>query len=91
MMLTPAQHRVMQAYVMGGSHAEAAHACGISLSTARGHMSDAYGRLGVTGFVAAATTLGWLAIPANGPIACGWVGHCSRPRGHRGHHGGFRA
>lgn len=88
---TPAQAEVFRAYVETGSQKEAARRCGIALSTAKNHLSQMYDRLGVGGAMEAATVLGWVSLPGAAPKACGWVGYCSRPIAHRGHHGGMRA
>jgi hypothetical protein len=88
---TPAQLHAFAAYVRVGSQAQAAHECGIALPTLKNHISELYARLDVGGSMEALTKLGWLSLPGSGPAACAWVGSCSRPLGHRGHHGGMRA
>ena len=88
---TPAQLNAFRAYVQAGSQKEAAHVLGIALPTLKCHMTALYAALGVNGAMEAATALGWVTLPGDGPAPCGWRGSCSRPRGHRGHHGGFRA
>ncbi len=88
---TPQQLRVISAYVRTGSQKAAARERGIALQTVKAHMQGLYARLGVGGAMEALTKLGWVALPGSGPSSCGWVAYCSRPRGHRGHHGGMRA
>ena len=88
---TPAQLTAFRAYVQAGSQKEAAHVLGIALPTLKCHVSALYAALGVNGAMEAATALGWVTLPGEGPVPCGWRGSCSRPRGHSGHHGGFRA
>jgi DNA-binding CsgD family transcriptional regulator len=88
---TPRQLRVMEAYVRTGSQKAVAHECGISIQTVKNHMAGLYARLDAACMMEALTKLGWVALPGAGPTPCGWVAYCSRPRGHRGHHGGMRA
>ena len=88
---TPAQLVAFRAYVQTGSLKEAAHVLGLTVPTIKNHLAGLYARLGVNGAMEAATALGWVTLPGDGPAMCGWRGSCSRPRGHRGHHGGFRA
>ena len=88
---TSRQLQIMEAYVRTGSQKAAAHECGISLQTAKNHMTGLYARLDAGGAIDALTKLGWVALPGSGPLPCGWVAYCSRPRGHRGNHGGMRA
>lgn len=91
---TPRQTEALAAVVRTGSGKEAASALGISLQTLRNHLSALYAVLSVESAMEAATALGWTHPPVDapsGPAACGWVGYCSRPAGHRGHHGGMRA
>jgi DNA-binding CsgD family transcriptional regulator len=88
---TPTQLRVIRAYVRLGSQKAVAHELDISLQTVKNHLSALYVRLDVGSSIGALSRLGWIAIPSDGPSPCGWVGYCSRARGHRGHHGGIRA
>jgi hypothetical protein len=87
---TPHQLEVLEAYILAGSQKAAANALGMALPTVKNTLSDLYTKLDVTSEMGAALVLGWVQIP-KGPTACGWVGYCSRPAGHRGHHGGFRS
>ena len=88
---TLAQLVAFRAYVQAGSQKEAAFVLGISVRGLKAALSGLYERLGVNGAMEAATSLGWVTLPGEGPAPCGWRGSCSRPHGHRGHHGGFRA
>ena len=88
---TPAQLNAFRAYVQAGSQKEAAFVLGISVRTLKNALGGLYARLGVNGAMEAATALGWVTLPGDGPAMCAWRGSCSRPLGHRGHHGGFRA
>ena len=88
---TPAQLVAFRAYVQAGSLKEAAHVLGVSVASVKRHLTEMYARIGVGGAMEAATALGWVTLPGDGPVPCGWRGSCSRPRGHRGHHGGFRS
>jgi hypothetical protein len=55
-------------------------------------LHELYVRLDVGSAMEAAVKLGWVHLPeVGGPFLCGWVGYCSRPAAHRGHHGGMRA
>ncbi|HEY5276950.1 MAG TPA: hypothetical protein VIK38_10555 [Coriobacteriia bacterium] len=85
------QLQVMEAYVRTGSQKAAAHECGISIQTVKNHMTGLYARVDAGGAMGALTKLGWVVLPGSGPAPCGWVAYCSRARGHRGQHGGFRA
>ena len=89
--LTPAQLNAFRAYVQTGSQKEAAHVLGIAVPTLKNNLCALYARLGVTGAMEAAAALGWVSLPGEEPAPCNWSGYCSRPRGHRGRHGGFRA
>jgi DNA-binding CsgD family transcriptional regulator len=88
---TPTQLRVIRAYVRLGSQKLVAAEMGISQQTVKNHLSQLYLRLDVGSSIGALERLGWIAITGTGPTACGWIGYCSRARGHRGHHGGMRA
>jgi len=88
---TPGQLVAFRAYVETGSQKAAADRCGIRVQTVKNHMLGLYRRLGVGGAMEAAGALGWVRVPGGDPRSCGWVGYCSRPFGHRGHHGGMRA
>ena len=88
---TPAQLLAFRAYVQAGSRKEAAHVLGVSVASVKRHLSEMYARLDVSGAMEAAAALGWVTLPGDGPAPCGWRGAGSRPRGHSGHHGGFRA
>ena len=88
---TPMQIRVIRAYTRLGSQKAVAHELGITLQTVKSHLGALYVRLDVGSSIGALNRLGWIAIPGAGPTPCGWVGYCSRVRGHRGHHGGMRA
>jgi len=87
---TPAQLVAFRAYVQAGSLKEAAHVLGVSVGSVKRHLTEMYARIGVSGAMEAAAALGWVTLPGE-TAPCGWRGSCSRPRGHRGHHGGFRA
>lgn len=88
---TPRQLECFAAYVRTGSYAAGAHERGIAPQTFKNHLSGLYERLGISGAMEAAARLGWMRIPSDSTrAACGWVGVCSRPLGHRGHHGGMR-
>ena len=88
---TLAQLVAFRAYVQAGSQKEAAHLLDISVRALKWRLSEMYVRLGVNGAMEAATSLGWVTLPGDGPAMCAWRGSCSRPLGHSGHHGGFRA
>jgi DNA-binding CsgD family transcriptional regulator len=88
---TPMQLRVIRAYVRLGSQKLVAAELHVSHQTVKNHLSGLYCRLDVGSSIGALERLGWIAIPGSGPTACGWIGYCSRARGHRGHHGGMRA
>jgi hypothetical protein len=83
--------RVIESYVRTGSQKATAHELGIALSTVKNELSSLYARLDVDGAMQAVAALGWIALPGAGPSPCGWIAYCSRPRGHSGQHGGFRA
>jgi len=87
--LTEAQLVTLAAYVQSGSAKETATELGIALSTVKNHLSNLYGRLGVSGAMEAAAVLGWVTIPGDYRM-CGWLGTCTRKAEHRGQHGGFR-
>ena len=88
---TPAQLSVFAIYVRTFSQKRTAYESGLAYQTVKNHMEDLYRRLGVSSAMEAAAVLGWLRAPAEGPQECGWVGRCTRPMEHRGHHGGFRS
>jgi len=73
-----------------------AHRLSISTQTAKNHASDVLRDLDVNSTIGAMRKLGWVTLPeemAEVPDAyrqCGTVERCTRPLGHRGHHGGFR-
>lgn len=54
---------VLRAVATEGSHAEAAHALGISRETVHRHLVNLYAKLGVTGAINAMRQLGWLRLP----------------------------
>ena len=88
----PTRHQldVLAACIGEGSQKAAADRLGISYQTVKNTLHELYFRLDVTSEIGAMRALGWVSIPGYRE-ACGWVGYCSRPAGHRGHHGGFRA
>ena len=73
-----------------------AHRLSISTQTAKNHASDVLRDLDVNSTIGAMRALGWVTLPeemAEIPDAyrqCGTIERCTRPLGHRGHHGGFR-
>ena len=73
-----------------------AHVLGCSTQTCKNHVSNVLRELDVDSSIGAMRKLGWVTLPgemADVPDAyrqCGTVERCTRPRGHRGHHGGFR-
>jgi len=75
---------------------EVAHVLGCSTQTCRNHVSNVLRELDVDSSIGAMRKLGWVTLPgemADVPDAyrqCGTVERCTRPLGHRGHHGGFR-
>jgi hypothetical protein len=83
--------RVFTAYVRAGSQKAAAQECGVAVQTVKSQLGELYTRLDVGSAMEAAAKLGWLHVPEDTRPACGWVGYCSRPLGHRGHHGGMRS
>jgi hypothetical protein len=86
---TPAQLNAFRAYVQTGNQKQAAHVLGISTQTLKNSLSALYEHLDVGGAMEAATALGWVTLPGDGPAPCAWRGSCGRPRGHSGHHGSF--
>ena len=88
---TPQQLRVLDAYVRTCSQKAVAYEMGISIQTVKNHLSSLYAGLDAHSVLEALTKLGRLSAPGQGPTPCGWVGYCSRPLGHRPHHGQFRA
>jgi len=85
---TDREVEVLAAYMAAGRVKDAASALGISEQTAKNHLAELYTRLDVAGAIEAALALGWIRIPDR-YAACGWIGMCTRPDGHRGHHGGW--
>lgn len=88
---SPAQIATLVAYVRTFSQKRAAKERGVAIQTVKNHLEELYRRLGVSSALEAVVVLGWLSVPEDGPMACGWIATCSRPRNHRGQHGGFRA
>lgn len=86
--LTDRQVEVLAAYMRTGRVKEAAAALGLAQQTVKTHLQHVYDTLGVGGATEAAMALGWLRVPDQ-YRACGWVGMCTRPEEHRGHHGGW--
>ena len=89
--LSPTEHQlaILAAYVDAGTLAQTAHALGLAESTIKNSLGELYSRLEVGSAMEAAVRLGWVKLPP-GLGLCRWVGVCTRPAGHRGHHGGFR-
>lgn len=85
---TDRQVEVLASYLAHGRVKDAAAELGISPQTVKNHLSNLYDRLEVGGAVEAALALGWIRLPERYE-PCGWTGMCSRPAGHRGHHGGW--
>jgi len=67
-----------------------AHRLGISIQTVKNITSRLYQALDVDNLAEAFIRLGWLHPSDTGYVRCGMLATCSRPIGHRGHHGGFR-
>jgi len=88
---TRQQLACLRAYLEEGNQKAAAAKLGISYQTLKNHLAELYIRLDASGAIEAAGELGYISVPVDGPRPCGWIGYCSRPHGHRGHHGGFRA
>ena len=86
MTLTPREHEALVLLSRGLSRDAAAREMGVSPHTLKAHLQSAYARLGVGNVVDALTASGVLARAPE----CGWEARCTRPAGHRGHHGGFR-
>lgn len=86
---TDRQLAALRAYLAAGSVKDAARNLGIAPQTMKNHLASVYADLGVGSALEAALTLGWLRLP-NSYAGCGWTGVCTRPAGHRGHHGGWR-
>lgn len=61
--LTPSQLEALRTYAEAGDQRVAAASLGISISTLRAHMHQAYRRLDVNGSIEAFHVLGWLTVP----------------------------
>ena len=87
----PTEHQlaILSAYMQTGSLKDAADTLGLAVPTVKNLLSELYSRLDVGGAIEAALALGWITIPTQYQM-CGWVAVCTRLRGHRGHHAGFR-
>jgi DNA-binding CsgD family transcriptional regulator len=85
---TARQLEVLRAVLLVGSIRAAAADLGLSEQTVKNHLRELHTRYGATSTLDVARDLGWVSVPS--PDVCGWTGHCHRPPGHRGHHGGFR-
>jgi DNA-binding CsgD family transcriptional regulator len=60
---TPRQLEVLRVCIEEGSRKRAAYRLGISGYTLRNHLTELYGRLGVTTEIEALRELGWLTVP----------------------------
>ncbi len=87
--MTSAELAALRSYAHSGSMKEAAHDLGLSYQTIKNQLHAAYQKLGASSAIEAYTSLGWLD-PMGTYVPCGKFMVCSRPAGHRGHHGGFR-
>ena len=73
-----------------------AHVIGCSPQTVKNHCTHVLAELDADSTIGAMRALGWVTLPgemADIPDAyqqCGTIERCTRPLGHRGHHGGFR-
>jgi DNA-binding CsgD family transcriptional regulator len=85
---TDREVEVLAAYLSHGSTKDAADLLGLRQQTVKNHLVNLYERLDVGGAIEAALALGWLRVPDH-YTPCGWIGMCTRPMDHRGHHGGW--
>ena len=63
MNLTPRQREVFAAIAETGSQKDAAARLGISLHCVKTHTTNAYARLGTSGYIETWRALGWLQVP----------------------------
>jgi predicted transcriptional regulator len=88
--LTPAQEAVLRLRAEGLTMKDVAARLGVSEQTVKNHSSAAYEAMDVDNIIGAMMAKGWVQIPGQAE-RCGYVAQCTRWKGHRGHHGGFRA
>jgi len=92
-LLSPMEERVLRLRARGLTALAAGGILGLSEQTVKNHTTSVYDKLDVNNLAAAMCAIGWVTIPGEDMPAytrCDFVGQCSRPYGHRGHHGGFR-
>ena len=84
--LAPREMELLRRLAVGAKLGVVARDMGLAYSTASNMRSGAYQKLGAQSLQAALLASGLVALRDE----CGWVARCTRPAGHRGHHGGFR-
>lgn len=94
--LSPGQAEALLALVRTGSIELAASDLGISVYSLNNRLTAAREKLGAQ-HTTHAVALAWpelgdrYELPHRAGAVCQWIGRCTRPAHHRGHHDGFRA
>lgn len=87
----PTEHEiaVLAVYAQRCSVKETSLYMGLAESTVKNLLATLYRKLDVGSAMEACVAMGWVKVPERHEM-CGWTGVCTRLKGHRGHHGGFR-
>jgi DNA-binding CsgD family transcriptional regulator len=89
--LTPRQAQVLDLVALGLPNKEIAARLGLTIRSVKNLLHSAYAALGATNRVEALIASGrHVVVEVPGALPCGHESRCTRPAGHRGHHGGWR-